>query len=171
MRLALAGLACLALTAPLAARGQGTLTVHLKTGTGEDAGTATFHQKKDGKLEISLKVMNLTPGEHGVHIHQKPMCDSPAFTTAGGHFAPDGKQHGYENSMGHHNGDMPGNLTVGADGKGKANFTVDDLSLGTGKPDDIEAGTAIMIHAGPDDEKTDPSGNSGARVACGVIQK
>jgi Cu-Zn family superoxide dismutase len=171
MQFQLAGFAFLVCALPVAASAQATLSVPLKTSTGQNAGSAQFRQKKDGKLEITLTVMNLTPGEHGVHIHQKPLCEAPDFKTAGGHFSPDAKQHGYKNPMGHHNGDMPENLIVAADGTAKAKFTVTDLSLGTGKPNDIGAGTSIMIHAGPDDMKTDPSGNSGAREACGVIQK
>jgi len=147
------------------------LVVHLKTSNGSDAGTATFRETMGGKLRIKLALMNLPEGDHAVHIHQNPVCDAPDFKGAGGHFNPDKKQHGTKNPLGHHNGDLPENIVVGMDGKADATFTVDYLSLKPDSPNSILAngGTAIMIHAKADDMMTDPTGNAGNRIACGVI--
>ena len=147
----------------------GKLVVAIKTSKGEDAGTATFKESKDGKeLAISLKLKNIPFGEHAVHIHENPVCDAPDFKGAGGHFNPDGKQHGMENPMGHHNGDLPKNVSVGENHMGEANFKVDYLTLAAGAPNSI-LGHSIMVHEKADDMKTDPTGNAGNRIACGVI--
>jgi len=148
-----------------------TVEVPIKTATGEDAGTASFSEGSKGvNLTIVLKLKNLPPGDHAVHIHQNPVCDAPAFTTAGGHLNPDGKQHGMDNPMGHHAGDLPQNITISADGTGTITYKVKYLTL---KPDDPTSvlGHAIMVHEKADDMKTDPTGNAGARIACGVIPK
>ena len=147
------------------------VVVPLKTSTGQDAGTATFRETKKGNLTIKLALKNLPMGEHAVHIHAKPLCDAPDFKTAGGHFNPEMKQHGTLNPMGHHAGDLPQNVTVGGDGTVHVSFKVDYLSLGSGGANDILAngGTSIMVHEKADDMKTDPTGNAGNRIACGVI--
>jgi Cu-Zn family superoxide dismutase len=121
------------------------------------------------KIKVSLKDMPF--GEHAVHIHQKPLCDAPDFKSAGGHFNPDNKQHGTMNPMGHHNGDLPQNISIGEDHAGTVSFSVTDLSLDPTAPDSILAngGTSIMVHEKADDMKTDPTGNAGNRIACGVI--
>ena len=147
-----------------------TLEVPIKTATGADAGTATFSEgSKAVNLTVVLKLKNLPPGDHAVHIHQNPVCDAP-FTTAGGHFNPDGKQHGIKNPMGHHNGDLGDNVTIGADGTGTITYKVKYLTLTPGAPTSV-LGTSIMIHEKADDMMTDPTGNAGARIACGVIPK
>ena len=94
----------------------------------------------------------------------------PAFTSAGGHFNPDNRQHGSENPQGSHAGDLP-NLVVGANGAGSLVVTTDRFSLAAGRPTSLldADGSALVVHAGPDDLKTDPTGNSGARIACGVV--
>ena len=162
---------CLATTAGFA-KSKDAVVVPLKTSTGQDAGTASFHETKKGVLEIKVKLQNLPIGDHAVHIHEKPTCDAPDFKTAGGHFNPDGKRHGMLNPEGHHNGDLPQNVTVGEDHKGEATFKVKYLSMDPSAPNSIFAngGTSIMVHEKADDMKTDPSGNAGNRIACGVIQ-
>jgi Cu-Zn family superoxide dismutase len=174
MRLAIAGIALLALSIPAsAAKHDKDLVVHLKTSDGKDAGTATFRETMGNKLHIKLDLKNLPEGEHAVHIHEHPVCDAPDFKTAGGHFNPDKKQHGLKNPQGHHNDDLPQNIAVGMDGTANASFTVDYLSLKPDAPDSILAngGTSIMVHAKADDMMTDPTGNAGNRIACGVISE
>lgn len=124
--------------------------------------------EKDG-LQVTVNASGLTPGVHGVHIHTVGMCTAPDFASAGGHWNPTAKHHGMENPDGAHMGDLP-NITIGADGTGTLSFTVPGASLGTGAAPLLDAdGAAIVVHAGPDDMKTDPSGNSGGRIACGVL--
>jgi len=170
MRKTLVTLALCLLAVPAFAKPKNELIVSLKTSTGEDAGTATFQQEKD-KLSIKLNLKNLPVGEHAVHIHAKPLCDPPDFKTAGAHFNPENKQHGTLNPMGHHAGDLPQNVMIGEGHTGQASFKVDYLSLNPASPISILAngGTAIVVHEKPDDMKTDPSGNAGNRIACGVI--
>jgi Cu-Zn family superoxide dismutase len=163
--------ACLVL-APLAhaKAKKPSVTAVIHASDGSEVGTATFKQTKKG-LRIHIAVKNLPVGDHAVHIHQFAKCDAPDFKSAGGHFNPDGKKHGTNNPMGHHNGDLPANLTVGEDHTGEASFTVNYLSLDAASPNSILAngGTSIMIHDKADDMMTDPTGNAGNRIACGVI--
>jgi len=122
-------------------------------------GTAKLSAVKGG-VKITASFANLPPGMHAVHIH-----------TAGGHFNPEHKQHGKDNPMGAHAGDLP-NFEVDASGKAKIKLTVPNVTLGPGANSLFQdGGTALMIHAMPDDYKTDPTGNAGARIACGVIEK
>jgi len=148
------------------------VTVALKDAKGNSVGSAEI--KTSGKgVEVKLDVKDLPPGDHALHFHQNAKCDPPDFKSAGPHFNPDQKEHGFLNPKGHHNGDMA-NFTVSADGKAKATIKDADVVLGTGsEPNSLFAngGTSLMIHAKADDMKTDPSGNSGDRIACGVITK
>ncbi len=145
------------------------LVVPITTAKGDSAGTASFKESKNGKqLSITLKLKNLPFGEHAVHIHANAVCDAPEFKGAGGHFNPDAKQHGTMNPMGHHNGDLPKNISIGEDHTGQISFKVEYLTLAPGAPTSI-LGHSIMVHEKADDMKTDPTGNAGNRIACGVI--
>jgi Cu-Zn family superoxide dismutase len=170
MRLTLAALTLCLFASPAFAKPKDAVVVPLKTSAGQDAGTATFSQDK-GKLVVKLKLKNLPDGQHAVHIHEHALCDAPDFKSSGGHFNPDGKQHGTMNPMGHHNGDFPQNVTIGEGHVGEATFKVDYLSITPGAPNNIFAngGTSIMVHEKADDMKTDPTGNAGNRIACGII--
>jgi len=137
---------------------------------GKKIGTAEFHASGNG-VRIDVNVSGLTPGTHGIHIHSVGKCEGPAFTSAGGHLNPDAKKHGRDNPEGPHAGDLL-NIEVNADGTAKASLVDPNVTLGEG-PNSLfhEGGTALVIHASADDYKTDPAGNSGPRIACGVIQK
>jgi superoxide dismutase, Cu-Zn family len=153
---------------PVAA--QGPVKVELKDLQGASVGTASLTAAPGGGVAIALDVKNLPPGEHAFHVHQVAKCEPP-FATAGPHFNPGAKKHGLQNPDGAHAGDM-NNFTVGADGTARVKVTNTQVTLGEG-PNSVFAngGTALVIHAKPDDMKTDPAGNAGDRIACGVVSK
>ena len=145
--------------------------VELKNAQGESVGTATLEARPDG-VKVVLQAAKLAPGQHGLHIHAVGKCAPPDFTSAGSHFNPQGKHHGLENPAGSHAGDLP-DLVVGPDGTAAAEILATHVSLESTGANSLfqPEGTALVIHANPDDQKTDPAGNAGARIACGVITK
>jgi superoxide dismutase, Cu-Zn family len=165
-------LAALALTALVGTIGLSAQMKHvdLKDAKGNSVGMAMISAASGGGISIALDLKGLPPGAHAIHVHAVAKCEPP-FTSAGGHFNPGGKQHGMENPAGHHAGDMP-NITVGADGTLRTTITNANVTLADG-PNSVytNGGTALVIHAAADDMKTDPSGNAGDRIACGVITK
>ncbi|MEJ5977217.1 superoxide dismutase family protein [Novosphingobium sp. PS1R-30] len=152
-----------------AARPAALASATLKAIDGTPRGKAWI-ANRNGRWELKIEVTGVAPGAHGAHLHTVGKCEAPDFSTAGGHLNPHGKLHGTANPQGPHLGDLP-NLIAGTDGKGA-------LTAGlTGTAAQLTAalfdadGTAVVIHAGPDDNRTDPSGNSGGRVACGVLTR
>lgn len=142
--------------------------VRLHDAAGREVGWATLRQTDEG-VRVALEVRGLAPGVHGVHVHAVGRCEPPGFESAGGHFNPSGRQHGLSNPAGPHVGDLP-NLTVDANGAGSLSHETSQLTLRPGPTSMYDAdGSALVVHAQADDGVTDPSGNSGARVACGVI--
>ncbi|MBI3825959.1 MAG: superoxide dismutase family protein [Candidatus Rokubacteria bacterium] len=145
-------------------------TAELRTPAGEAVGAAVLTDLGDG-VRVVLETKAMPPGAHAVHVHETGTCDPPDFTTAGGHFNPDRKQHGLLNPAGPHAGDLP-NITIAADGTGRLESFTKRLTVGPGATSLFDAdGSALVVHAQPDDFTTDPTGNSGARLACGVIVK
>ena len=145
-------------------------TAELKNAKGEAVGSASLWEDANG-VRIAAQVRGISAGRHGIHIHAVGKCDPPEFTTAGGHFNPGGKKHGLKTSAGPHAGDLP-NLVVGADGTGRLEYPTRLVTLGSGPTSLFDAdGSALVLHANPDDETTDPTGNSGGRIACGVVTK
>ncbi len=125
----------------------------------------------DDGLLVNVNAANMTPGPHGVHIHQTGKCEGPDFSSAGGHWNPTGVQHGFDNPEGAHKGDLV-NLDIGPDGTGSLEASIYGATLSEGENALLdEDGAAFIVHEGPDDLKTDPSGESGGRLACGVFEQ
>jgi Cu-Zn family superoxide dismutase len=137
-------------------------------GPGGATAVVTFTEEAGG-VHVVARVQGAKPGPHGFHVHAGASCDAPDFTTAGDHFNPSNSPHGSPTSPQHHAGDF-GNVEVGADGTGNVDLVTAGLSLGTGGPDDV-LGKAVILHENPDDLTSQPSGNAGARIACGVVQR
>ncbi|WPB79287.1 superoxide dismutase family protein [Archangium violaceum] len=147
-----------------AAAAGATAKAELKDQKGQSVGELTLTETPHGIL-IKGSLSNIPPGEHAIHIHEVGKCEAP-FQTAGGHLNPAKKKHGILAAEGKHEGDLP-NLHVGADGKVQFDAFAHDLKL---KDVQDQDGAAVVVHAGVDDYKSDPTGNAGDRIACGVVQ-
>ena len=153
------------LTAP---SGPVTARAELRNAAGEPLGVADFTQI-GGVVRIVMEVKGLPPGAKAVHVHEVGRCEPPGFTSAGNHFNPEGKQHGALNPRGPHAGDLP-NVTVEANGTGRLESASEAITLLQGRTSLFDAdGSALVVHAAPDDFRTDPTGNAGPRLLCGVI--
>jgi Cu-Zn family superoxide dismutase len=170
--LALAGLLAFSVSAQIANAASASAHSSIVNAQGTQIGSAKL-TAAGNSVKVSVKVSQLTPGEHGIHVHTVGKCEGPAFTTAGGHFNPTSSHHGVHNTNSPHPhvGDLP-NLVVAKNGKASTSFTIEGATLGDGANSLFhEGGTALVIHAKADDLMSDPSGNSGDRIACGVIEK
>jgi Cu-Zn family superoxide dismutase len=148
----------------------GSATAALRDARGRLIGQAIFTGLSDG-VRIVMEVRGLPPGLKAVHIHERGQCDPPAFTSAGDHFNPGKTQHGLHNPAGPHAGDLP-NIQIDEDGNGRLETMTPRVTLSSGPTSILDDdGSAIVVHGAPDDFKTDPTGNSGARIACGVITR
>lgn len=138
--------------------------------SGQTLGPVQVTQEAEG-TRIVAKLVGLPVGVHAVHLHAVGRCEAPGFTTAGGHFNPAMRQHGSMNPAGEHDGDLP-NITVGEDRRVTIDMVRKGLRMADGPAPLLGIdGAAIVIHAASDDYKTDPSGNSGARIACGILAR
>jgi superoxide dismutase, Cu-Zn family len=150
------------------AQGQSRAYAELKDKDGKSVGAANLREAAGGVV-IQLQVKGLNPGLHAIHVHAVGKCEGPAFNSAGGHFNPGQKKHGLKNPDGPHAGDLP-DLYIAKDGSGRYEVLTDGITLKPGTTSIFGAdGSALVIHASADDNMSDPAGNSGDRVACGVI--
>ena len=146
-------------------------TAVMRSAAGASHGTLRLERTAAG-VRVAGRLTGLPPGAHGIHFHQVGRCDRPDFTTAGAHLNPTGALHGLDNPLGPHAGDLP-NLTVNAAGETAVDVTTPRVTLDATAPRGLFAGdgAALVIHANADDQRSDPSGNSGARIACGVVER
>lgn len=145
-----------------------TASASLRAPDGSARGDVRAVASTDG-IRLTINGENLPAGSHGVHIHTTGACTPPDFASAGGHWNPTGHQHGKNNPQGMHMGDLP-NWLIGTDGRGTLEITIPGARLSEGDNPLLDAdGAAFVVHAGPDDMATDPSGNSGGRIACGIF--
>lgn len=170
--LALGSAGCASAPAPLNRVAVAYATI--SNAAGDMRGTAELWQDMDKVVHVDVQLTGLPPGPHGIHFHSVGLCDvsgATAFASAGAHFNPLGRQHGLDNPTGPHGGDAP-NFTASATGVGRATFTTDRVSLTDGSTSLFDAdGSAIVVHASADDQISQPAGNSGARIACGVLRR
>lgn len=140
--------------------------------SGSPIGTAQLWQEANGTVNVEVASLALPPGTHGIHFHEVGQCDggTTAFSTAGAHYNPLAKEHGLENPKGPHAGDAP-NIVTPASGAGKVTFSTNRVTLTAGTTTLLDGdGSSIVVHATADDQISQPAGNSGARIACGVIR-
>ncbi len=140
-----------------------TAMLHAADGTARGRAVLT---ESNGAIRLTVDAQGLPAGSHGIHLHTVGRCDAPDFQTAGAHWNPTMKMHGRDNPMGAHDGDLP-NLVIEADGRGSVSVGIAGAWATLLDAD----GAAVVVHAGPDDYRTDPSGNSGGRIACGVLSR
>ena len=147
-------------------------TAALRDASGATVGAAQVRQEAGGLVHVDVTLSSLTPGAHGIHFHEVGRCDGAgAFATAGAHYNPLGREHGLTRPGGPHAGDAP-NVVAGSDGRATLSFTTDRITLTPGSISVFDGdGTSLVVHAAPDDQTSQPSGNSGARVSCGVVQR
>ncbi|MBT2569440.1 superoxide dismutase family protein [Planococcus sp. ISL-110] len=145
------------------------LTVEMMNSDGDSIGTAELSQE-DAGVAVVLEIENLEQGMHGIHFHETGLCEAPDFESAGAHFNPTGAMHGKDHPDGPHAGDLP-NIEANDDGTVTQEFIAENVTLAIGEENSLlkEGGTALVIHAREDDHTTDPSGDSGDRIACGVV--
>ena len=146
-------------------------SVEVRSASGTSHGTLSLEQTGDG-VRLRGALARLQPGVHGIHFHQVGRCDAPDFASAGPHFNPTNALHGLQNPLGPHAGDLP-NITVNAAGEAAVDLTTTRATADPSSPRGLFGGdgTALVLHADPDDQHTDPAGNSGARIACGVVRR
>lgn len=148
----------------------GMATAAIRNASGAELGVLRLESAAGG-VRFTGQLTGLAPGAHGLHVHTVGSCDAPAFTSAGAHFNPRNTKHGLVNPEGPHAGDMPA-IAADANGRAMVQHTTTLISLGNGPNGLFDAdGSAIVVHASSDDQVTDPSGNSGARIACGVVER
>ena len=153
---------------PIDPIGPSMLNADVRDPAGVTRASATVTESGDS-LRVRIESENMPAGAYGAHIHTTGRCDPPGFESAGGHWNPTDRAHGKDDPDGMHKGDLP-NLLVGTDGRGSFEFTIPAATISGGPNPLLDGdGAAVVIHAGPDDYRTDPSGNSGARIACGVL--
>jgi superoxide dismutase, Cu-Zn family len=156
--------------APAAAAGVQQARAVMRNAQRQEIGVANLRQEGNA-VRVDVELTSLPPGELGFHFHQVGACDPPTFESAGGHFNPTDRSHGFDHPEGPHAGDLR-NLQVGADGTARASFTNDMVTLAPDQPNSLldSDGTAVVVHAQPDDYRSQPAGNAGDRIACGIIE-
>ena len=160
--------AALAACSDMESRPGATASATLRAASGSQVQGKVNFAQTGATVRVTGEVTGLSPGLHGFHLHEKGDCSAADATSAGAHFNPGARKHGGLHSSERHAGDF-GNLSADATGKAVVNLTVSGIAVAAGQPNSIP-GRGLIVHALPDDEKTDPTGNSGGRIACGVIQ-
>ncbi|WP_233269373.1 superoxide dismutase family protein [Alteribacillus sp. YIM 98480] len=149
---------------------QAPITVSLMNGEENEIGTANLEETDEG-IKIQLEASDLPEdSEHGFHIHETGTCEGPDFESAGGHFNPDDSDHGFDSEGGPHAGDLP-NITTNENGQASEEFIVENVTLASGQESSLLNETALVIHEEADDYESQPSGDAGDRIACGVIEE